>query len=288
VRLPQRPKRPKSGGYYTDIMFVLDSLRSRSFGLVVTFLIAMVGTFMAFYLGGLGVIRENFLSRMPPQLVDEASLEIITLHPVEAVLFIVKVSVLAGVLAVLPMVGYYTWPALKQLGAVRGNQWVVFLWTGSLAAGLFGGLALGYLYIAPAVISYLVADATAARMLITYRVNDFFWLIIFTTAGIGLLTDIPILMVLLNKAGVPYGAMRSRWREVTIALLTVGALMTPADIMTMFLVTVPLMVAYGVGLAVLFVITVGGRRDLAPPRKSSPRQNPVDRDSHRTLHVSAL
>jgi len=253
------------GGYYTDIMFILDSLRSRSFALVATFLVAMVGTFMAFYVGGLGVVRENFLSRMPPQLVDEASLEIITLHPVEAVLFIVKVSVLIGALAVLPMAAYFAWPALKQLGAVRGNQRVVFLWTGSLSAGLLGGLALGYFYIAPAVISYLVADATGAAMLITYRVNDFFWLIIFTTAGIGLLADIPILMVLLNNAGVPYRAMRGRWREVTVALLTVGALMTPADIMTMFLVTVPLMVAYGVGLLVLFVVTVGGRRDLAPP-----------------------
>ena len=255
------------GGYYTDIIFILDSLRSRSFGLVVTFLVAMVGTFMAFYAGGLGVIRENFLSRMPPQLVDEASLEIITLHPVEAVLFIVKVSVLVGVLAILPMAAYYAWPPLKELGAVRGNQGVVFLWTGSLTAGLLGGLALGYFYIAPAVISYLVADATAARMLITYRVNDFFWLIIFTTAGIGLLADIPILMVLLNKAGVPYGAMRNRWREVTVGLLAVGALLTPADITTMFLVTVPLMVAYAVGLALLFVVTVGGRRDLSPPAK---------------------
>ena len=253
------------GGYYTDIMFILDSLRSRSFALVLTFLIAMVGTFMAFYVGGLGVVRENFLSRMPPQLVDEASLEIITLHPVEAVLFIVKVSVLIGALAILPMAAYFAWPALKQLGAVRGNQGIVFLWTGSLTAGLLGGLALGYFYIAPAVISYLVADATAAAMLITYRVNDFFWLIIFTTAGIGLLADIPILMVLLNNAGVPYRAMRGRWREVTVALLAVGALMTPADIITMFLVTIPLMVAYGVGLALLFVVTGGGRRDLAPP-----------------------
>jgi len=253
------------GGYYTDIMFILDSLRSRSFALVLTFLIAMVGTFMAFYVGGLGVVRENFLSRMPPQLVDEAALDIITLHPVEAVLFIVKISVLVGALAVLPMAAYFAWPALKQLGAVRGNQGVVFLWTGSLTAGLFGGLALGYFYIAPAVFSYLVADATAAAMLITYRVNDFFWLIIFTTAGIGLLADIPILMVLLNGAGLPFRAMRSRWREVTVALLAIGALMTPADILTMFLVTIPLMVAYGVGLALLFVVTGGGRRDLAPP-----------------------
>mgnify|MGYP006273278065 FL=1 len=253
------------GGYYTDIVFILGTLRSRSFRLVVTFIAAMVATFMAFYVGGLGVVRDNFLSRMPPQLVDETTLEIITLHPVEAILFIVKVSVLIGALAVLPMVAYYAWPALKQLGAVRGNQRVIFLWVGSLTAGLLGGFALGYFYVAPAVISYLVADATAAEMLITYRVNDFFWLIIFTTAGIGLLTDLPILMILLNRAGIPYRAMRSRWREVTIALLTVGALLTPADITTMFLVTVPLMAAYGVGLAILFVVTAGGRRDLAPP-----------------------
>ena len=47
--------------------------------------------------------------------------------------------------------------------------------------------------------------------------------------------------------------------------MTFAAVLTPADIMTMFLVTVPLMAAYGVGLVVLFVITAGGRRDLAPP-----------------------
>jgi len=253
------------GGYYTDIKFILDSLRSKSFRLMLTFLVGMVGAFMWFYLGGLGTVRENFLSRMPEQLVDEATLTIITLHPVEAVLFIVKVSVLIGALAVLPMIGYYAWPALRELGFVRGHQNVVFLWTGSLTAGLLGGLALGYFYVAPTVISFLVADATAANMLITYRVNDFFWLIIFTTAGIGLLADIPILMLLLNKSGVPYAAFRNRWREVTMAILTFAAVLTPADIMTMFLVTVPLMAAYGVGLVVLFFITAGGRRDLAPP-----------------------
>ena len=253
------------GGYYTDIMFIIGTLRSRSFRLVATFLIFMAGTFTWFYFGGLGTARENFLSRMPPELVDEATLSIITLHPVEAVLFIVKFSVLIGALAVLPMIAYYAWPALRELGFVRGNQNVIFLWTSALSVGLVGGFVLGYLYIAPAIISFLVADAVAADMLITYRINDFFWLIIFTTAGIGILADIPVLMILLNKAGLPYAAMRNRWREVTMALLTVGALLTPADIMTMFLVTVPLMIAYAIGLAVLFLITAGGRRNLSPP-----------------------
>ncbi|TQQ79920.1 preprotein translocase subunit TatC [Halonotius terrestris] len=253
------------GGYYKDIAFVAGSLRSKSFRLVATFMVVLAGTFTWFYVGGLGAARENFLSRLPPELVGENTLEIITLHPVEALLFMVKFSVIAGALAVLPMVAYYAWPALRELGVVRGKQHMIFVWTASLVGGLFGGFLLGYLYVAPEIISYLVADAQAANMRITYRINDFFWLIIFTTAGIGLLADIPILMLLLNRAGLPYQAMRNRWREVTIALLSVGALLTPADIITMFLVTVPLMAAYGIGLAILFLITAGGRRNLAPP-----------------------
>jgi sec-independent protein translocase protein TatC len=103
-------------------------------------------------------------------------------------------------------------------------------------------------------------------MVIAYRITNFFWLIFFTTAGIGLLADVPILMILLNTAGVGYGSMRGRWREVTVAVLAFAALFTPADVLTMFLVTIPLMAAYAIGLGFLFVVTLGGRRDLVPPR----------------------
>ncbi|ESS12078.1 MAG: Sec-independent protein secretion pathway component TatC [uncultured archaeon A07HR60] len=254
------------GGYYTDLKFIFDSIRSRSFRIVIAFLLAMAGTFTWMYLGGLGDVRTDFTSRLPAA-VDPGDFTVITLHPVEALVFMVKASVLVGFLAVLPMLTYYAWPGLRDRGWVRGHRRQVFAWTGALTAGLVGGFALGYSLIAPGMISYLVADALQAEMLVTYRINDFFWLIIFTTAGIGILADIPVLLVLLNSAGVPYTALRGRWREVTIALLTLAALLTPADIITMFLVTVPLMIAYGLGLAVLYTVTFGGRRDLAPPAK---------------------
>jgi Sec-independent protein secretion pathway component TatC len=103
-------------------------------------------------------------------------------------------------------------------------------------------------------------------MVIAYRISDFFWLIVLTTIGIGVLVDIPVLMVLLNTVGVSYQRMRSRWREVTVGLMAAAALFTPADVLTMILVTIPLMAVYGVGLLVLFVLTLGGRRNLSPPR----------------------
>jgi len=255
------------GGYYDDLAFIAASLRSRLFVLVSVFGLTLAGVFAFLYLGGIGDVKNNFVNRIPEEIVGVGAenFGVIVLHPVEALIFEVKISTIAGAVAVIPFMAYYAWPALRDRGFVRGRRQVVFGWVAALLAGLLGGLALGYTVIAPAVISWLVSDALAAGMVISYRISDFAWLVFFTTVGIGFLADVPILMVLLNTTGVSYQAMRSRWREVTVAIMLVAALFTPADVFTMFLVTIPLMAAYGVGLLILWVLTLGGRRNLVEP-----------------------
>ncbi|EMA05892.1 twin-arginine translocase subunit TatC [Haloferax denitrificans] len=254
------------GGYYTDIAFIVDSLTSRAFWVVGWFMLVLAVTFGWLYTGGIRDVYEDFLGRLPAVVTPEEVLNVVALHPMEALIFEVKFSTILAVLATLPLLAYFAWPALRERNIIRQRRRTVFLWTGALAGGLLGGFALGYSYVAPTVITFLVEDALAANMIISYRITNFFWLIFFTTAGIGLLADVPILMVLLNTAGVSYRMMRKRWREVTVFILAISAVFTPASITTMFMVTLPLMAAYGVGLGVLFVLTVGGRRDLSPAR----------------------
>ena len=253
-------------GYYTDLRFILDSITSRSFRIVGVFMIALAGTFGWLYTGGIKRVYDDFLARLPAQVRPEEVLNVVALHPMEALVFEVKLSTIIAALVTLPLVAYYAWPALRDRNLVRHRRRAVFGWTGALTAGLLGGFVLGYTTIAPSIISWVVNDAVVADMVIAYRITNFFWLIFFTTAGIGLLADVPILMLLLNTAGVGYGSMRGRWREVTVAVLAFAALFTPADVLTMFLVTIPLMAAYAIGLGFLFVVTLGGRRDLVPPR----------------------
>ena len=253
-------------GYYTDLRFILDSITSGAFRIVGLFMLVLAGTFGWLYTGGIKRVYEDFLARLPAQVRPEEVLNVVALHPMEALVFEVKLSTIIAALVTLPLIAYYAWPALRERSLVRHRRRAVFVWTGSLTAGLLGGFVLGYTTIAPSVISWLVNDAVVAEMVVAYRITNFFWLIFFTTAGIGLLADVPILMILLNTAGVGYESMRGRWREVTVGVLAFAALFTPADILTMFLVTIPLMVAYGIGLGFLFVITLGGRRDLAAPR----------------------
>jgi len=381
------------GGYYHDIRFIASSLRSKAFRIFAVFIAVMVGTFYFLYQGGIGRIKEDFLSRLPDAVtaasaggingtltnatltngtlaratltngtlangsvtngiltnaslakatvvngtltkasaingtltnasivngtlakasaingtltnaggtnstlanasVTNASLtnasitnasltntsglnstaagaggdlasqvRIVNLHPVEALVFEVKISVLLGLVATLPVLLYYAWPALKERGIASGNRNVFFGWAGAVAGGLFLGSAIGYMFVAPTVISYLVWDALQADMEIAYRVSNFFWLIFFTTVGIGLLMDIPVTMILFHRGGiVSYSTLRERWRVVVLGTLVVAGLLTPTTVLSMILVTIPIMLAYGLGLGILWLYTFRERR----------------------------
>ena len=256
------------GGYAYDIAFVVDSVRSKGFRVFAVFGLVLVGVFTFLYSGGLGAIKNDFLRRLPA-VVRPEEVQVITLHPVEALVFEVKIATLLGAVATLPVLLYYAWPALKERGVASGDRNVFYGWAGAIFAGLLIGSAIGYLYVAPAVVSYFVWDAVSANMVIAYRVSNFLWLIFFTTVGIGMLADVPVTMVLFHRGGiVTYRTMRERWRVVLLGVMAIAAGFTPASVLSMVLVAIPVMVAYGIGLGALWAYTLGGRR--APRGAAGP------------------
>ncbi|MFC7237204.1 twin-arginine translocase subunit TatC [Saliphagus sp. GCM10025317] len=267
------------GGYAYDFAFILNSLTSKMFRLVGLFMLVMAGTFFWLYQGGVGDVLELFLSRMPESVLEEVAVEndvdpsgmdlqtfleqtdlVVAIHPVEVLIFAVKVSVIAGFVAVLPLLLYYAWPPARERGLVRGDRRVFLVWGGTIALGFAAGTYLGFFWIAPSVISYLVADALANNMEVSYRIKSFFWLVIYTTVGIGFLFNIIVTMALFHVGGiVSYRTMLRRWRPVVVGIFTVAAFASPKGILTMFLMAIPLAVTYMLGLAVLYVLTGGGR-----------------------------
>jgi sec-independent protein translocase protein TatC len=238
------------GGYYYDLRFILDSLTSKAIWIVAVFMIVLAGSFFALFQGGIGVVREYFFDNMPDSVVDEP--EIVVLHPVEALIFMLKFSTLLAALSIVPILLYFAWPAIEQRFGVNGDQNVLLVWGGTMFVTLFAGTALGFVYIAPTVISLLAWDAVQANMIIAYRISSFGWLIIFLTAGIGALAMIPATMLLFNYGNiVSYRRMRTSWRGVVLALFAVSGLLSPSGLFTMFLVAVPASLSYGLGLGLV-------------------------------------
>ena len=248
------------GGYYYDIAFIASSLRSKAFRLVALFMAVLAGTFYFLYQGGVGQIKADFLSRLPAG-VAPTNVDVVALHPVEVLVFDVKISTLAAAIVTLPFLLYYAWPSLKERGFAGGDRRVLLVWAVTLVVGLFGGSLVGYALVAPTIISWLAVDAISAEMVIAYRISAAGWLVFFTTAGVGLLATVPLSMLLFHKGGlIPYRTMLGRWREVTLAVLTITAYATPQGVFMMFIIGIPTMLVYGLGLALLWLATLRGRR----------------------------
>ncbi|MDS0260441.1 twin-arginine translocase subunit TatC [Haloarcula sp. S1CR25-12] len=255
------------GGYYYDIRFILDSLLSKAFWIMGIFGAVLAGVFLFLYQGGIGAIREVFVGRLPEGM--RAGVNIVTLHPVEHLVFIVKFSTIIGAVSVVPLVAYFAWPAMKDRGLVGGDRKILLVWGGSLFGALIVGSLVGFLYVAPVTISAIARDQLQANMVISYRISSFGWLVFFLTVGIGLLAEIPITMFLFHRGGiVPFSVMFERWREVVIAIVALSAILSPKGIFTMFLVGIPVSLAYLFGLAILWVYTLGGRR--TPKSRGEP------------------
>ncbi|WP_439028214.1 twin-arginine translocase subunit TatC [Haloarchaeobius sp. DT45] len=302
------------GGYYYDLAFILQSLTSKFFRIIAVFMIVLVGSFGWLYGGGLGEIKRNFISRVPPAIrgdpaavgfeeffvagqpltdamtvmpgVPEAATSgpvnpgavvgahpygaivdamggpsevglIVALHPVEALIFEVKVSTLLAAVTTLPILLYYAWPAMKERGLVKtGNNNMFLVWGVALFVGFIIGSVLGFFVVAPTIISYLVSDAIQADIIISYRLQSFFWLIFFTTAGIGIFIDIPITMLLFHRGRiVRYEAFREYWRPIILGIFALAAVVTPSGVLTMLILAIPVSLAYGLGLVMLGLVT---------------------------------
>lgn len=258
------------GGYFYDIQFILSSLTSKVFRIIGLFVVVMGGVFTVMYRGGLGALQEDFLRRLP-EGVQASEVDVVPLHPVEGLVFNVKISAVAGIVVILPMVLYYVWPALKERGFVSrdgGNRGLIFMWTMTSLITLLIGTIIGYAIVAPTIISWLAYDVINSGMLIKYRISAAGWLVFFTTVGVGLLATVPATLVFLHRSGfVPFTVIKGRWREAVILIIGVIAIAAPGGVFGMLLFSLPVVGAYLLGLACLWVYTVGGRR-VSPLKKT--------------------
>ncbi len=255
------------GGYYYDLAFIFESLTSKAIWIVGTFMLVMAGSFLFLYQGGILRIQNIFFRNMPDAMAEEVA--IVALHPVEALIFMLKFSMLLGGIAVVPILLYFAWPAIQDRGISTGNRSVILAWGGSLFVTLFVGTLLGFLYVAPTVISWLARDVITSDMVIAYRINNFGWLVVYLTVGIGLLGMIPTTMFLFHYGRIiTYKRMRESWRGVVLAFFAAAGLLSPSGVFTMLIVAIPLGLTYLFGLGILWIYTRFERR--APRTSGEP------------------
>jgi sec-independent protein translocase protein TatC len=161
----------------------------------------------------------------------------------------IKVSFIAGFILAFPYVFWEVWrfisPGLykKEQQATRG---IVII-----CSFLFlTGVLFGYFVIAPFAVNFL-AGYTIPGVENSPTLNSFITYMLMFTAPAGLIFELPIVVYFLSKVGLLTPAtMRAYRKHAIIGILVLAALITPPDVVTQFLIGIPLFILYEISIFV--------------------------------------
>ena len=166
----------------------------------------------------------------------------------------VKVTLMAAFLLAMPWVFYQAWafvaPGLYQHEKRIGVPLVI----ASVLLFLLG-MAFAYFLVFPVVFGFIVGVAPAGVAVMT-DIGKYLDFVMTLFMAFGVTFEVPVAVVLLVKMGmVSVAKLREIRPYVVVGAFVIGAIFTPPDIISQFMLAVPLWVLYELGIVVAAMIT---------------------------------
>src|SRR5574340_259424 len=166
----------------------------------------------------------------------------------------VKVTLMAAFLLALPWVFYQAWafvaPGLyqheKRIGVPLVIASVILFMT---------GMAFAYFLVFPIVFGFIVGVAPEGVAVMT-DIGKYLDFVMTLFLAFGVTFEVPVAVVLLVKMGmVSVAKLREIRPYVIVGAFVVGAIFTPPDVISQFMLAMPLWVLYEAGILVAAMIT---------------------------------
>ena len=156
----------------------------------------------------------------------------------------IGISVIAGLIVAFPYFFWEIWrfvsPALqgKERNRVRGTVFIVsFLF--------FLGVFFGYYIIAPLSYNFFIHYSLSDQITNEWDLSSYIAMVSNLVLVCGFMFQLPVVVYYLSKMGmVSPRLMKSKRRIAYVIILFLGAIFTPADVMSQLLVAIPLFILY--------------------------------------------
>jgi Tat protein translocase TatC len=221
----------------------LEELRSR-------ILRSLAAVVIAFVLGLWLVQRFQLVSLLKKPIAPYLTGgKLVVTSPTEPVMIVFKLGFLVALVLASPVILWQTWAFLAPALYAREKRALVpSLFVG---LGLFlTGMVLAYLFVVPQALRVLFSfQSEAIAPFITY--DAYFGFVLQVTLALGISFELPLVIVILSWLGVIGPSELNRFRRFAIVLAFIaGAILSPGtDILSMIMMTLPLLLLYEVGFA---------------------------------------
>ena len=151
------------------------------------------------------------------------------------------ISFVGGFIVAFPYIIWEFWrfvkPALSP--KEKKNTTGVIFWVSML---FFAGIAFGYYILTPFMVNFYFSYSLSPLIEIKPTFSDYLENLIYTTVGVGLLFQMPLLVMVLAKVGILTARfLRKYRRHAFIIIVVAAAIITPStDPFSLVIVTIPL------------------------------------------------
>ncbi len=212
----------------------LGELRKRIIYCVVVFVLGLIGG-----LFGAQPVFDYLVAAAPTD-----NLELNVFSPWDAIGLYMKFAILISLLAAIPFVMFQLWafvrPALgkqEQRATLRYVPWALIMF--------LIGLAFSYWVVFP--MAYLFTEKVTQNMGLeqTYGVTQYFSFLFNILLPISLLFELPLIILFLTRIGILNPKLLQKMRRIAwFVLIVIGTMVTPPDVVSDVLVSVPLVLLY--------------------------------------------
>ncbi len=215
----------------------------------------MVGTAATLYFSKqlLQILLDPLIRVLPP----ESYLQGVGVF--ELSIIYLKTAVLFGLFLALPYIAYQIWRFISPGLYQKEKRMILFV---ALFSALFfvGGALFGYFFVFPTGFKFAVGTYLESPIRFQPKLTDYFSLSASLLIAFGVAFELPVLILLLARMGLIKYRHLHRFRKYAIILsFVIGGILTPGpDILSQFLMAIPLILLYELGGLAAFVF---GKRE---------------------------
>lgn len=164
-------------------------------------------------------------------------------------------SIWAGIIVGFPFIVYEFWKFISP-GLYENERKLAlrFIFTASML--FFLGVVFGYYIITPLSIRFLGGYAVSPDVVNQIDLSSYISIIRSTVLSCGVVFELPICIYFLARLGlISVEFMRSYRKHALIVVLILAAIITPPDVMSQIIVSIPIMILYEISIYVVKFVT---------------------------------
>ncbi len=216
----------------------IEELRKRIFIVILVFIAAFIAGFF------LAMPLIQYLKQTP----EAAGLELNVFNLTDPLRVFLDFAFLIGILITSPVALYQLWAFISP-GLYEKERKVTLMYIPLTFILFVGGLSFSYFILFPFVIDFMNGLSDLLGVEEEYGINEYFHFLFRLTLPFGILFQFPVVIMFLTRLGLVTPAFLRKIRKYSyFVLLVLAGLITPPELISHLMVTVPLIILYEVSI----------------------------------------